>query len=146
MRDMVNNQQLVFAALQTLAGTTPNNSQAFDTRAFDAATFYMTTNTVTDAGTAAGFTMILQESDSLVGASFTNVSPDDLVGVNPTVLLDTEDNVIAVGGLGYLGIRRYVRAVITGTALTDAVVQVLAVMGKPHRAPVTPVGAAIATT
>ena len=145
MRDLTTTIQFVRGAAQTLSGVTPNNSAAFDVRGFDAANFYLATNTVTDAGTVAGFTMKLQESDALVGADFTDVAALDLVGANVAVLLDTADDLIA-GVQGYVGNKRYVRAVFTGTTLTNAVVFVNAIMGRPHRAPVTTVGATVATT
>jgi hypothetical protein len=146
MRDGLNNLQVVKGAPQTLAGVTPNNSAAFDVRGFSTATFDLHTGVVTDAGTAAGFTMKLQHSDTLVGADFADVASDEILGgPNVTVTLDTADNVIA-GSVGYLGNKRYVRAVFTGTTGTDAIVSVVGNMGKPHRAPVTRVGATVATT
>ena len=145
MRDLTAILQFVRGAAQTLAGVTPNASAAFDVRGFDAVNFYLSTGTVTDAGTAAGFTMKLQESDALVGAGFTDVAALDLIGANLKVTLDTADNVTA-GVQGYVGNKRYVRSVFTGTTLTDAVVWVNAVMGKPHRAPTVTIGATAATT
>jgi hypothetical protein len=145
MRDLTTTLQFVRGAAQTLAGVTPNASAAFDVRGFDAANFYLSTGAVTDAGTAAGFAMKLQESDALVGAGFTDVAALDLIGANLTVTLDTADNVTA-GVQGYVGNKRYVRAVFTGTTGTDAVVWVNGIMGKPHRAPTVSVGATVATT
>jgi len=145
MRDLTTTIQFVRGAAQTLSGVTPNNSAAFDVRGFDAANFYLSTGVVTDAGTAAGFTMKLQESDTLVGADFTDVAALDLIGANLTVTLDASDNVTA-GVQGYVGNKRYVRAVFTGTTLTDAVVWVNGIVGRPHRAPVTTVGTTVATT
>jgi hypothetical protein len=146
MRDGLNNTQVVKGAPQTLAGATPNNSAAFDVRGFSTATFDLHTGDVTDAGAAAGFTMKLQHSDTLVGAEFVDVPNAEILGgPTVTVTLDTADNVIA-GGVGYVGSTRYVRAVFTGTTGTDAVVYVVGNMGKPHRAPVARVGATVATT
>jgi len=145
MRDGLSTTQVRRGAAQTLSGVTPNNSQAFDVRGFSTATFDLHTGAVTDAGTADGFTMTLQHSDTLVGADFVAVPADEVIGGPVTVTSDDADNVIA-GGLGYVGAKRYVRATITGTALTDAVVFVVANMGKPHRAPVARVGVASATT
>jgi hypothetical protein len=145
MRDLLSNNQLVFQPIQTLSGTTPNNSALFDTRGFDGLTVYLTTNTVTDAGDATGFTMKLQHSDTTAAASFVDVPADEFIGTNPQATLDTADNVL-VGAVGYLGIKRYVRAVVTGSALTDAVVQVLGHLGKPSIAPVAAVGASVAAT
>lgn len=145
MRDGLSNTQRVRGATQTLSGTTPNASAAFDRRGFDTATFDLETLTVTDAGTAAGFTMKLQHSDTLVGTDFVDITAAERIGSDVTVTLDAADNVTA-GSIGYNGSKRYVRAVITGTTLTDATVFVSASLGKPHRAPVTRVGATVATS
>ena len=145
MRDGLSNIQVRRGASQTLAGTVANNSQAFDVRGFSTATFDLHTGAVTDAGTAAGFTMKLQHSDTLAAADFVDVPALQVLGTAPVVDDDGDDNIIA-GGLGYVGSKRYVRAVLTGTAGTDAVAFVVASLGKPHRAPVDRVGAALATT
>lgn len=144
MRDGISNLQVIKAAQQTLAGVTPNYSQAFDVLGFGSAAIDLHTGAVTDAGTAAGFTMTLQHSDTLVGADFVAVPAGEFSGT-ASVLLDTDDNIIA-GSIGYLGAKRYVRAAFVGTTGTDAVVFSVGNMGKPHRAPVTRVGAANATS
>lgn len=145
MRDIVSNMQMVLGAPQTLSGVTPNPSALFDTRGFDALTIYTVTGTITDAGDANGFTMRLQHSDSTTASSFVDVPAAEFIGPVESVLLDTDDNVIK-GGIGYLGSRRYVRAIYVGTTGTNAVVQALGVLGKPHRAPVAEVGATVAAT
>ena len=150
MRDNISNSQVILGALQTLSGTTPNASALFDRRGFDALTVYMLTGTVTDAGDASGFTMKLQHSDTTAAADFADVDTADLVpnssdGTTVSATVDTQDNVM-VGGVGYVGNKRYVRAVVTGSTGTNAIVQALGVLGKPHRAPVTTVGATTAAT
>jgi len=150
MRDLISNMTILRGAPQTLSGTTPNNSALIDRRGYDAVTVYLANDTVTDAGDAAGYTMKLQHSDSTVAGTFVDVPAASLVAglsgaTTVTVTLDTADNVIA-GGVGYIGGLRYVRGVITGTTGTNAVVNVLAVMGKPHRAPAAIVGATTAAT
>ena len=99
---------------------------------------------MTDAGTVDGFTLVLQHSDTLVGTSFIAVPAGEFSG-SASVLLDADDNIIA-GSIGYNGNKRYVRGVFTGTTGTNAIAYVKGNMGKPHRAPVTRVGATIATT
>lgn len=150
MRDMISNMQVIQGAVQTLSGTTPNNSALIDRRGFDALTVYLQTLTVTDAGTVDGFTMVLQHSDTTAAADFVDVPAASLLANsdgNTTVQVtaDGDDN-ITKSGVGYIGGKRYVRAVITGTTLTDATVKVLATLGKPHRAPVDTVGATTAAT
>lgn len=144
MRDGLSNTQIARGANQTLSGATPNNSRAFDVRGFNAVTFDLHTGTVTAAGTG-GFTMKLQHSDTLGGADFADVPAAQVIGTAPVVTSNDDDNVIA-GSLGYVGIKPYVRAVITGGSGTDAVVFVVANLAKPHRAPVARVGASLATT
>jgi hypothetical protein len=150
MRDMISNQTITRGAVQTLSGVTPNNSALFDRRGFDSLTLYLETGTVTDAGTASGFTMKLQHSDTTAAADFVDVPtagllPNSAGGTTVTVTTDAANGLVA-GGVGYAGGKRYVRAVITGTTGTDATVQVLGMLGKPHRAPTTTVGATTAAT
>jgi hypothetical protein len=147
MRDILSNLQYVRGANQTLSGTTANASEAIDRRGFDALSVILMTGAVTDAGAAAGFTMKLQHSDTLVGTEFVDVTADEMVnGIQTLTVTSDDDDSIAVGAVGYLGGKRYVRAVITGTADTDAVVYVIGALGKPHRAPVAAIGATVATT
>jgi hypothetical protein len=150
MRDMISNQTILRGAPQTLSGVTPNNSALIDRRDYSSLTVYLATDAVTDAGAAAGFTMKLQHSDTTVGTDFVDVPAAGLVAglsgaTTVSVTLDTADNLIA-GGVGYVGGKRYVRGVVTGTTDTNAIVNVLAVLGKPHRAPATIVGATTAAT
>lgn len=146
MRDGISTIQKVRGAAQTLSGATPNNSAAIDVRGFGKVSIYLETGAITDAGTAAGFTMKLQDSDTLVGASFADVAAAQVLnGPTVTVASDTDDDVTA-GVVGYLGSKRYVRAVFTGTTGTNAVVSVDVILGNPHRAPCVPIGATVATT
>lgn len=145
MRDGLSNIQEVKAANQTLSGDTPNNSQAFDVRGFNRARFTLQTNTVTDAGAAEGFAVKLQHSDTLVGTDFADVPAGQIIGTALAVTADADDDKI-IGSLGYIGGKRYVRAVITGTTGTNAVVHMRAVLTTPHRAPVAATGAALATS
>jgi hypothetical protein len=145
MRGMLSNQQLVRTPNQTLSGTTPNNSQAVDSRGFDALTAYLETGAVTVAGVA-GFTLKLQHSDTLVGTDFADV-PAGQVSSTLTVTSDTDDTIIAGGtGISYTGPKRYLRGVFTGTTNTNAVVHIMWVLGKPHRAPCAPIGTPLATS
>jgi hypothetical protein len=146
MRDLISNTRAIKGAPQTLSGTTPNNSAAFDRSGFDALSLYLETGAITDAGTAAGFTLKLQHSDTLVGADFVDCSAADVLnGPTVSVVLDTEGNKVA-GGLGYVGGKTYVRGVFTGTTGTAAVVNLFAVLGKPYVAPTATAGVTLATT
>lgn len=145
MRDLISNNNMTRGALQTLSGTTPNASALIDMQGFAGLTAYLLTGTVTDAGDTAGFTMKLQHSDSVVGTSFVDVPADELIGSTVSVTLDTQDDLV-VGGIGYAGKNRYVRAVFTGTTGTNAIVSVLFHRGKPRVAPTTQVGSTTAST
>jgi hypothetical protein len=139
--------QVVHLGTLTLSGTTPNASAWVDTRGFDDCTILLSTNTVTDAGAAAGFTGTVQHSDLT-----TAVSAADVVAANTTdgtisvsVTSDSDDNK-DIGGVGYIGSKRYVRMNFVGTTGTDAVVVVRAILGKPARAETTLIGASVAAT
>lgn len=132
--DIISDLNVTQAAAQTLVGTTPNASALIDMQGYEALAVYILTNTVTDAGTAAGFTAVIQHSDSTAAASFVDCTAAQLIpnsagGTTISVLNDTDDNILA-GGVGYRGGRRYVRVNVTGTTLTDAVVRVLFVRSK----------------
>lgn len=150
MRDGISNIQLIRGAVQTLSGTTANASALIDRRGFGSLTVFLETGTVTDAGTASGFTMVLQHSDTTVAGDFVTVDATELIenstgATTVTVTADTDDDILK-NGVGYVGNKRYVRALVTGTTLTDAEVQILAVLGKPSIAPTTTVGSTTAAT
>jgi hypothetical protein len=147
MRDMINNKQVVFLGAVTVSGTSPAASSWVDTRGFDACTLVLKTNTVTDAGTASGFTVTAQHSDETTGSSAAAIvakeSVDGVIAL--TVTADGDDDKV-IGGIGYKGSKRYVRLNAVGTTGSDATVDVYAILNKPHRAETTFVGAAVAAT
>lgn len=147
MRDMLSNKTAIKLADVTLSGTTPGATAAVDVKGFDAVTLAVETGTVTDAGTASGFTVTLQHSDTLDADDFEDVAATDVVGdsLSFTVTDDGDDDII-VGGIGYIGGKRYLRLNGVGTSGTDATYSARAIMNKPHRAPTTFVGASDATT
>ena len=147
MRDMLNNKQVVHLGNVTVSGTTPAASSWVDTRGFDACTLVMVSNTVTDAGTAAGFTATLQEGDDSTDAGATDVAAADAVDGTLTIaeITDGDDNTVS-GAVGYKGSSRYARLNVVGTTNSDADVSVIAILNKPHRAATTLVGTAVAAT
>jgi len=150
MRDLISNIQLIRGAVQTLSGTTANASALIDRRGFDSLAIYLETGTVTDAGAAAGFTMVLQHCDTTEADDFVDVDSADLVpnsdgNTTVSVTADGDDNKL-IGGVGYVGSKRYVRAEITGTTATDAAVQILAVLGRANNSPVDSTGTTTAST
>lgn len=150
--DIISEINLTHAAAQTLAGTTPNSSALIDMQGYEGLAVYVLTNTVTDAGTASGFTSVIQHSDTTAAASFVDCTAAQLIpnsagGTTLTVTSDTDDNVL-VGGVGYRGGKRYVRVTTTGTSLTDAVVRVVFVRSKnaSASAPLATTGSTTAAT
>lgn len=115
-----------------LSGTTPAATSALDMQDVDAVNIDIHTNTVTDAGTASGFSFEIQESDDTVGANFTAVADADLTNAESllTVTADTDDDAY-IGSIGYIGSKRYLRVVGTGTTGTNAGVKV-AFLGRPE--------------
>jgi hypothetical protein len=147
MRDMINNKQVVHLGNVTLSGTTAATSDYVDLRGFDAATIVVVANTVTDAGTASGFTVTLQESADTAGASASTVAVAGTVDGTNTITEtdDAADNKV-LGGFGYRGGQRYIGVSCVGTTLTSADLSIYAVLNKPHRAPTSFVGTAVART
>lgn len=147
MRDMISNKQVVLLGTVTLSGTTPGATSWVDTRGFDACTLILATDTVTDAGTASGFTFTVQHADDTAAASAAAIVAADSVDgtIALSVTADADDNKL-IGGIGYKGSKRYVRMNGVGTTLTDATVKVYAILNKPHRAKTTLVGSNVAAT
>jgi hypothetical protein len=150
MRDSLSNTRLTRAANQTLSGTTANASDLFDRRGFGSLTVYLETGTVTDAGTASGFTMKLQHSDTTATGDFVDVGDSEVVpnsgGLRTiTVTSDADDNLF-INGLGYVGEKRYVRGLTTGTTGTSAVINLVGIFGHPSQAPTTTIVAPTAST
>lgn len=147
MRDMLRNKQVVHLGNLSLSGTTPAASAWVDVRGFDACTLVLVNNTITDAGTADGFTATVQHSNTTAAADAAAIVAADSVdgSIDIDVTSDTADDSVA-GGIGYRGSKRYVRMNVVGTTGTNADVSVVAVLNKPHRAATTFVGTKVAAT
>lgn len=147
MTDMRSLGRTAMGLLATLSGTTPAKGNIVDLVDFQTATIHLVTGTVTDAGAASGFSFEVQESDTTDDADFTAVADADLVGAESdmTVTDDASDD-MAIGSLGYVGTKRYVRVVATGTTGTDATVAGIWVLTDPRYAPKGDAAANIAAT
>jgi hypothetical protein len=123
--DMRNNAEFGLGLSATLSGTTAAAGDWIDMQGWEALTFSVSTGTVTDAGTSSGFSFEVQESDTTAAVDATAVADADLVGLESalTVTADDDDNKL-IGSIGYVGGKRYVRIVATGTTGTDAAVTV----------------------
>jgi len=147
MRDLISNTQRVHLGSLTMSGTGTLLSGYVDTLGFDGATIELVCNVVTDAGAAGGFTATLQESADTAGASATTVAAGETVGGVNTIAVTSDDADHSIAGaIGYRGGKRYLGLTITGTTGSNAVVTVMATLGKPHRAPTTYVGTKVART
>lgn len=147
MRDMISNKQVVDLGTLALSGTTPATSAYVDLKGFDACTIVVRNNTITDAGTAAGFTITLQESEDTTGAGAGTVATTDTPnGTNTVTVTDDAADDSVAGGMGYIGTNRYVGVSAVGTTGTDAGITILAILNKPHKAKTTFVGTEVART
>lgn len=146
--DSLNDASRVLLGKLTLSGTTTVVTSLVDMQGFDALDVTFVNATITDAGTASGFTMKLQEADVTTAASFTDVATTNCVNGVATVVVtvDTTDDTIS-GALGYIGGKRYVRVSATGTTASDAVVYVIGRRSRGGQSlPATLIGAATAAT
>lgn len=145
MRDMISNIQVVDLGTLTLSGTTAAVSTYVDIKGFDGATIAIIPDAVTDAGTAAGLTVTLQESEDTTGAGAGTVAANETVNAANTATITTDADTSALA-LGYLGSDRYVGVSAVGTTGTDAVLRIVALLGKPHTAPTDFNGTGVART
>jgi hypothetical protein len=145
--DKLSDKQVSQAGVLTLSGTTAQTTNLTDMDGFEALTFVLQTGTVADAGTASGFTIKLQESDTTVDGDFTDVAAAGAVNgtTSITVTSDTDDNV-PLGMLGYIGIKRYVRLSAVGTTGTDATFAAVGVKECARYAPPTATQTNVAAT
>jgi hypothetical protein len=125
--DKRNNAEYGLALSATLSGVTPAAGDWIDMQGWEAVTFSVSTGTVTDAGTVAGFAFEVQESDTTAAADATAVADADLIGLESALTVtDNDDDDKFIGTIGYRGQKRYVRVVATGTTDTAAAVTVQA--------------------
>ena len=145
--DALSDIQVVDLGTLALSGTTPAVSAYVDMTGFQACTVIVRNNTVTDAGTASGFTATLQESAATTASTAATVAAADAVNGVRTVVVtsDSADDSLA-GVMGYVGSARYVGVSVTGTSGTDAGCTVLAILSRPASAKTTTVGTKVART
>ena len=146
--DTVSESSWVLLGKLTASGTSTVVTSLVDMQGFNALDVAFVNATVTDAGAAGGYTIKLQEADVTTSVRFTDVATTDGVGgtVTTSTTVDTDDDKLTAV-LGYIGGKRYVRASLTGTTLSDAVVYVLARRSRSGLSrPNTIVGSATAAT
>jgi len=148
MFDEMNVSTLVHMGKVTLNGTAAVASSLVDMRGFNALDIALVTGTITDAGTASGYTVKLQESDTTVAGDFADVAVADAINgvVSVTNTVDADDDKI-IGRLGYVGRKRYVRLVATGTTNSAGDVHPIARLSRSSLSrPNAAIGAATAAT
>ena len=145
--DERNNAEYAKGLSATLSGTTPAKGNIIDMQGWGALTFVVQTGTVTDAGTASGFSFEVQESEDTADANFSAVADADLIGLESelTVTSDDADDDI-IGSIGYRGSKRYVRIVATGTSGTNAYTAAVAIKRRGGAMGTASVAADIAAT
>lgn len=116
MRDLHNNIKKS-RGISPVAATTDNTayvSQILDTRGFDSAEFVWLAGSIADAD--ATFTLLVEESDvNTFGGEQNAVADVDLTNTEVSAApLFSSDN--AVGSIGYIGGKRYIRVTITPAA------------------------------
>jgi hypothetical protein len=116
MFDELNVSTMTHMGKVTLSGTSAVASSLVDMQGWNSLEIALVAGTITDAGTASGYTVKLQHSDTTVAGDFTDVAAADAINgtVSVTNTVDTDDDRI-IGRLGYVGTKRYVRVVATGT-------------------------------
>ena len=140
--------QMVHLGNLTLSGTTPAASDWVDLRGYDACTLVMVNNTVTDAGTASGFTATGQDNSDTTAAGAAAMGAADVRDGSTTtitVTADAADDAIA-GQIAYIGGERYARLNVVGTTGTNADVSVFAILGEASVSPTTFIGTSVAAT
>lgn len=130
---MIRSQKELFdiaLSFSAIARTATANGTGVDTLGYNAATMVFALGAWTD-GT---HTYSIQESD-VSGSGYTNVAAGSLDGTAPAVTDNT--GVGTFVRVGYLGIKRYIRAVVTvtGSPSTGLVAGVHVVRAEPKKAP-----------
>ena len=146
-KDLKNNITIATGINATLSGVTPAKGNIVNLDGYESATFALARGTVTDAGTASGIVFEVQESDSTADTGFTAVANADLLGLETSlsILVDSSDDQ-PVATIGYVGSKKYVRVVATGSTGTDAAVYGVWVLGHANLKPAGGVNANIAAT
>ena len=139
MKDSKNTMQIAIAISGTLSGTTPLKGNIVDLAKCQSITLITGNGTVTDAGTASGFSFELQHSDTTVDTDFVAVPDTELIGVETDlkVTVDADNNKV-VGGIGYVGVKKYLRVVCTGTTGTNASIFGIYIIGDLVNTPSLP--------
>lgn len=127
MRDLASNIGVAASLVPATQSATAKGT-AVDLRDYDSAALVITTGAIVASGL---YVMSMQESDTTTDGDFADVGADDMVGSFPASLAAS-----TTFKVGYVGTKRYVRAVITKTSGTSIDAGAAFVLGNAHRSPV----------
>lgn len=127
MRDLASNLSVVATLVPATQAATLKGT-AVDLRGFDSAALVINTGAIVSAGL---YVISLQESDTTTDGDFTDVAAGSMVGALPASLAAS-----TVYKVGYIGAKRYVRAVITKTSGTSIDAGAVIVKGNASQLPV----------
>lgn len=127
MRDLASKIGVVATLVPAVQSATLKGT-AVDLRGYDSAALVVNTGAIAGDGL---YDVKLQESDTTTDGDFTDVVAADLIGDLPAAL-----EASSVYRQGYVGRKRYIRAVITKQSGTSIAAGAVVVLGNPALAPV----------
>lgn len=116
--------QVIAPAVQSATVT----GSAFDLQGFESACLVVNTGAIAGSG---DFSIKLQESDTTDTEDFEDVAAEHLTGTVPATL-----EAASIYKLGYIGVRQYVRPVLTKNSGTSIALGAVLVKGDAHVVPV----------
>lgn len=129
MRKDIHHNSTALASLVPAVHAATLKGGYVDRQGFDSAELIVTTGAIVSAG---DYVMSIEESDTTTDGDFDPVAAADLLGdALPATLAAS-----TVYMLGYIGKKRYIRAVITKTGGTSIAASAIFVLGRPRIAPV----------
>jgi len=127
MKDIFHDTKAVASLAPAVQAATLKGS-AVDLQGFGSTLMVVNTGAIAGSG---DYSLTMQHSDTTTDGDFTNVAAADLLGSIPGTL---EEN--KTYRQGYIGKKRYVRAVITKAGGTSVAAGAVFVLGGPALAPV----------
>ena len=136
MRDLLKNV-LVTQHLNPVVSTTTKTSTAIDLQGYNSVTVVFSMGASGDTLSGSVYwTLKLQHSDD--NSSYEDLASTDLLGGATSIVVDSSSEDETAYAFGYIGKRRYLKAVATptGTHSTGTPLGMLALRGTPSYAPV----------
>jgi len=140
MKDMTFDRGAVQLLAPSDITNTDTTTSLLDTQGFEGAGIIVNVGALTGHAATATTALIVEESDSTDGNSFTPVAPTDLVGALPTLDNATAD-ANQLYSVGYRGTKRYIRVNIDHTeassgTITKTMIGVTGGLGFPRHMPI----------